>query len=81
MKPLARLVGYGVAGVEPTIMGIGPVNAIEKLLKVTGVKMSDIGMVEVCLFFKKTFSLGSCFVYSFKESFFLYIIEGLKSLK
>lgn len=47
LKPLARLVGYGVAGVEPTIMGIGPVNAIEKLLKVTGVKLSDIGMVEI----------------------------------
>lgn len=45
--PLARLVGYAVAGVDPTIMGIGPVPAIRKLLKVTGVDMKDIGMVEI----------------------------------
>jgi acetyl-CoA acetyltransferase len=32
LTPLARLVGYGVAGCEPTIMGIGPVPAISKLM-------------------------------------------------
>ena len=46
-KPLARLVGYAVAGVDPTIMGIGPVPAIQKLLKVSGMQLKDIGMVEV----------------------------------
>ncbi len=33
LTPLARLVGYGVAGCEPTIMGIGPVPAISKSIK------------------------------------------------
>jgi acetyl-CoA acetyltransferase len=33
LTPLARLVGYGVAGCEPTIMGIGPVPAISKSVK------------------------------------------------
>lgn len=46
-KPLARLVGYAVAGVEPTIMGIGPVPAIQKLLKISGLSLNDIGMVEI----------------------------------
>jgi len=47
LKPLARLVGYSVVGVEPTIMGIGPAPAIEKLLKVAGKKLSDIDLVEI----------------------------------
>jgi len=47
LKPLARLVGYGIAGVEPTIMGIGPVNAIQKVLKVSNLNLKDIGMVEI----------------------------------
>lgn len=47
LTPLARLVGYAVAGVEPTIMGIGPAPAIRKLLKVTGVEMKDVGMIEI----------------------------------
>ncbi|XP_064082853.1 3-ketoacyl-CoA thiolase, mitochondrial-like [Macrobrachium nipponense] len=46
-KPLARLVGYAVAGVDPTIMGIGPVPAIQKLLKVSGLELKDVGMVEI----------------------------------
>ncbi|KAK7021415.1 3-ketoacyl-CoA thiolase, mitochondrial [Halocaridina rubra] len=45
--PVARLVGYAVAGVEPTIMGIGPVPAIQKLLKISGLQLKDIGMVEI----------------------------------
>lgn len=49
LKPLARLVGYSVVGVEPTIMGIGPAPAIEKLLKIAGQKLSDIDLVEVML--------------------------------
>jgi acetyl-CoA acyltransferase 2 len=47
LKPLARLVGYSVVGVEPTIMGIGPAPAIEKLLKIAGQKLSDIDLVEI----------------------------------
>lgn len=47
LKPLARLVGYSVVGVEPTIMGIGPAPAIEKLLKTAGKTLSDIDLVEV----------------------------------
>jgi len=47
LKPLARLVGYGVSGCDPSIMGIGPVPAIEKLLKVTGVSLGQIDVAEV----------------------------------
>lgn len=47
LKPLARLVGYGVSGCDPSIMGIGPVPAIEKLLKVTGVSIGQIDVAEV----------------------------------
>lgn len=47
LKPLARLVGYGIAGVEPTIMGIGPVPAINKLLKVSGLSLNEIDIVEI----------------------------------
>lgn len=46
-KPLARVVGYAVAGVEPTIMGIGPVPAIQKLLKISGLELKDIGLIEI----------------------------------
>jgi len=47
LKPLARLVGYGIAGVEPTIMGIGPVPAIQKVLKVSGVSLNDVDLFEI----------------------------------
>lgn len=46
-KPLARLVGYSVAGVDPSIMGIGPVPAIRNLLKAAGKTLSDIDLVEI----------------------------------
>lgn len=48
LKPLARLVGYSVVGVEPSIMGIGPSPAIQKLLAKTGKTLNDIELVEVC---------------------------------
>jgi acetyl-CoA acyltransferase len=38
VEPIARLVGYSVAGVPPRIMGIGPIDAIPKVLKQTGMK-------------------------------------------
>lgn len=47
LKPLARLVGYSVVGVEPSIMGIGPAPAITNLLKATGKTLNDIDLVEV----------------------------------
>jgi acetyl-CoA C-acetyltransferase len=46
-KPLARLVGYAHAGVEPKYMGIGPVPAVRKLLERTGVSMGQIDIFEV----------------------------------
>lgn len=47
IDPLARIVSYSVAGVEPTIMGIGPVPAIKEALKRANLNLSDIGLVEV----------------------------------
>ena len=47
LKPIARLVSYAVAGVEPKIMGIGPVEAVPKALKIAGLKSSDIEQVEL----------------------------------
>ena len=45
--PMARLVGYAHAGVEPRIMGIGPVPATQKVLDRTGVKLDEIDVFEV----------------------------------
>ncbi|KFU77476.1 acetyl-CoA acyltransferase [Amycolatopsis lurida] len=42
-----RLVGYSFAGVEPEVMGIGPVPATEKLFKRTGLSIDDIGLFEI----------------------------------
>ncbi len=47
LKPMARLVSSAVAGVHPRIMGIGPVEAIPKVLKQAGLKMSDIDLLEL----------------------------------
>ncbi|HXA02012.1 MAG TPA: acetyl-CoA C-acyltransferase [Cytophagaceae bacterium] len=47
LKPIARLVSYAVAGVEPRIMGIGPIEAIPKAVKLAGMKLSDIDLVEL----------------------------------
>src|SRR5579871_5647885 len=47
LKPMARFVSFAVGGVPPEIMGIGPVVAIPKALKLAGVKLSDIGVVEL----------------------------------
>ena len=45
--PLGKLVGYAHAGVEPRIMGIGPVPAVRKLLDKTGLKVDEIDVFEV----------------------------------
>jgi acetyl-CoA acetyltransferase family protein len=47
LKPLASFVSFGVAGVEPSIMGEGPVPATEKALKYAGLKVSDIDYFEI----------------------------------
>jgi len=47
LKPLARIVDYAEAGVDPKIMGIGPVPAIQKLLSKTGMKLDDFGLIEL----------------------------------
>ena len=46
LKPLARLVGYSHTGVEPTIMGIGPVSATRKVLERTGLSIKDLDVIE-----------------------------------
>ncbi|MNK49195.1 3-ketoacyl-CoA thiolase [compost metagenome] len=46
-EPIARLVSYGVAGVPPRIMGIGPIEAIPKALKQAGLKKEDIDLIEL----------------------------------
>lgn len=47
LKPIARLVSYATVGVEPEIMGIGPVKAIPKALKQAGMKLADIDLIEL----------------------------------
>jgi len=47
LKPIARLVSYAVAGVEPRIMGIGPVDAIPKALKLADMKQDDVNLIEL----------------------------------
>ncbi|XP_073990531.1 yippee interacting protein 2 [Rhodnius prolixus] len=47
LKPLSRLVGYAVVGVDPSIMGIGPVPAIKRLLSLTGKELKDIDLIEI----------------------------------
>ena len=47
VTPVARLVGYAVAGVAPEVMGIGPINAIKKVLQQTGLSIEEIGLVEL----------------------------------
>jgi acetyl-CoA C-acetyltransferase len=47
LKPMARLVGYAQAGVDPKVMGIGPVPATRRLLEKTGVRLEDIDLIEL----------------------------------
>ncbi|MDH4550059.1 MULTISPECIES: acetyl-CoA C-acyltransferase family protein [Pseudomonas] len=46
LKPLARLVGYAHAGVEPELMGLGPIPATHKVLEKTGLKVQDLDVIE-----------------------------------
>ncbi len=47
IEPIARLVSYAAAGVEPRIMGIGPVKAIPKALDQAGLKQNDLALIEL----------------------------------
>jgi acetyl-CoA acyltransferase len=47
LEPIARMVNYAVAGVPPRIMGIGPLVAIPKVLKMAGLKQQDIDLIEL----------------------------------
>jgi acetyl-CoA acyltransferase 2 len=47
LRPLGRVVGYATAGVDPKIMGIGPVPAIQKALVVAGLKLEQMDLIEV----------------------------------
>jgi acetyl-CoA acyltransferase len=47
LEPVARLVNYAAAGVEPRIMGIGPVKAIPKALNQAGLKQNDLSLIEL----------------------------------
>jgi len=47
LEPIARMVNYAAAGVEPRIMGIGPVAAIPKVLKQAGLNQNDIELIEL----------------------------------
>jgi len=47
LEPIARLITYTVAGVDPRIMGVGPVAAVPKALKKAGLKLNDIELIEL----------------------------------
>ena len=47
LEPIARMISYATAGVEPSIMGIGPAKAVPKALKIAGLKTSDIDQIEL----------------------------------
>lgn len=47
LKPVARMLSYAAAGVDPRIMGIGPVAAVPKALKLAGMKLQDIDIIEL----------------------------------
>jgi len=47
LEPLARFVGFNVAGVRPEIMGVGPVKAVPRVLQRTGLKLEDMELIEL----------------------------------
>ncbi len=58
LKPLARLVGYAHAGVEPAYMGIGPVPAVRKVLERTGLSLEQMDVIEA----NEAFAAQACAV-------------------
>ncbi|MFC5712998.1 thiolase family protein [Thalassorhabdus alkalitolerans] len=47
IKPMAKITGWSVAGVDPEVMGVGPIPAVQKLLKQTGESLNNIGRIEL----------------------------------
>ena len=47
LQPMARIVGYAHAGVDPKVMGIGPVPATRRLLEETGLTLDEIDLIEL----------------------------------
>lgn len=47
LKPLVKFVGFNVGGVRPEIMGVGPISAVPRLFKRTGMSLSDIDIIEL----------------------------------
>ena len=47
VKPMARIVAHAIVGVDPRIMGMGPVPAVRKVLEKAGLTLDDIGMIEL----------------------------------
>ncbi|MGH3185605.1 MAG: thiolase family protein, partial [Streptosporangiaceae bacterium] len=47
LKPIARLAGYATAGVDPALMGMGPVEAIPRALRRAGIKLEEIALIEL----------------------------------
>jgi acetyl-CoA C-acetyltransferase len=58
LSPLARLVGYAHAGVDPDYMGIGPVPAVRQVLEKTGIKLDQIDLIEA----NEAFAAQACAV-------------------
>jgi len=46
LKPLARFITFAAAGVEPDVMGVGPIKAVPKALKRAGIKLDDVKLIE-----------------------------------
>src|SRR5581483_4165235 len=57
-KPMARLVAYGHAGVEPTVMGLGPIPAVKSAMKKAGLKIADMDVIES----NEAFAVQACAV-------------------
>jgi acetyl-CoA acetyltransferase family protein len=47
LKPIARILGYATVGVEPRVMGVGPIGAVKRLSERIGVSVSDFDVVEL----------------------------------
>ena len=58
LKPLGRLVSWGIAGVDPKIMGIGPVPSTKKALAAAGLTLDDMDIIEI----NEAFSAQTCAV-------------------
>ena len=51
LKPLATWVAGALAGVEPEVMGLGPIAATKKVMAKTGMSVADMDLIEACLLY------------------------------